>query len=347
MKQSVCVVICQSMLTGRVPFDILNQDSESKSASMKKEKDLIRIGTSGWSYPKGEGTWNGLFYPPKTAAKDELTYYGQRFHTVEINSTFYRPPVPGYAWNWVKKTPPDFKFTLKLWQKFTHPGMYQQATGEEADVSTQDVDTFRKGIEPLVRSNKLGSILVQFAASFRKNQMTVEVLDRVLHAFKDYPLVVELRHRTWSDEIKATQEVLSAYDASLAYIDEPKFASSIKQEFQPLGPIFYLRMHGRNAEKWFSHRSAEEKYNYLYSPDELKPFVENLSDVKKAVKEIYVFFNNHYGAKAAANAIEMRYRLGLPINAPFWRDLIKEYPELRNFPVKVEGEDLFGAGKDG
>ena len=142
-------------------------------------------------------------------------------------------------------------------------GMYQQATGEEADVSTQDVDTFRKGIEPLASSNKLGCILVQFAASFRKDQMTVEVLDRVLHAFKDYPLVVELRHRTWSDEIKATQEVLSAYDASLAYIDEPKFTSSIKQEFQPLGPIFYLRMHGRNAEKWFTHRSAEEKYNYL------------------------------------------------------------------------------------
>jgi len=313
---------------------------------MSAKDSNIRIGTSGWSYPKGNGTWNGVLYPLKMATKDQLTYYSQRFNTVEINSTFYRPPSPGYAWNWVKKTPPDFKFTLKLWQKFTHPGMYQQATGQEADVSTADVDTFRKGIEPLVTNNKLGSILVQFAASFRKGAMTIEVLDRVLQAFKDYPLVVELRHRSWSDDMKTTQDILLTYNASLAYIDEPKFSSSIRQEFKPVGPIFYLRMHGRNAEKWFSHKSAEEKYNYLYSSDELKPFVENLSRVRKVVKEIYVFFNNHYRAKAAANAVEMRYRLGLPINAPFWRDLIKEYPELRSFPVKVEGEDLFGAGKD-
>jgi len=313
---------------------------------MSKENDTIRIGTSGWSYPRGEGTWNGLLYPPKLAAKDELLYYSQRFNTVEINSTFYRPPSPGYAWNWVKKTPPDFKFTLKLWQKFTHPGMYREATGQEADVTTNDVDTFRNGIEPLVKSNKLGCILVQFAAGFQKGAMTIEVLDRVLQSFKDYPLVVELRHRTWSDDIKTTEEILSTYNASLAYIDEPKFASSIKQEFRPIGPIFYLRMHGRNAEKWFSHRSAEEKYNYLYTPDELKPFIENLSDLKKVVKQIYVFFNNHYGAKAAANAIEMRYRLGMPVNAPFWKDLIEEYPELRSFPIKVEGEDLFSTKKD-
>lgn len=312
---------------------------------MSKENDAIRIGTSGWSYPKGEGTWNGLFYPPKLAAKDELPYYSQRFNTVEINSTFYRPPSPGYAWNWVKKTPSDFKFTLKLWQKFTHPGMYRDATGQEADVTTNDVDTFRKGIDPLVKSNKLGCILVQFAAGFRKGAATIEVLHRVLQSFKDYPLVVELRHRSWSDDINTTEETLSTCNASLAYIDEPKFSSSIKQEFRAVGPIFYLRMHGRNADKWFAHKSAEEKYNYLYAADELKPFVENLSDLKKTVKQIYVFFNNHPRAKAAANAIEMRYRVGMPVNATFWKDLIEEYPELRSFPIKVEGEDLFSTKK--
>jgi len=265
---------------------------------------------------------------------------------VEINSTFYRPPLPGYAWNWVKKTPPDFKFTLKLWQKFTHPGMYQQATGQEAEVSSQDVDTFRKGIDPLVKSNKLGSILVQFAASFRKGAMTVEVLDRVLQSFKDYPLVVELRHRSWSDDIKTTEDILLTHNASLAYIDEPKFGSSIRQEFRPIGPIFYLRMHGRNAEKWFSHKSAEEKYNYLYTSDELKPFIQDLPGIRKTVKEIYVFFNNHYRAKAAANAIEMRHRLGMPIDATFWRGLLEEYPELKDFPLEVEGEDLFSTKKE-
>ena len=308
---------------------------------MNTDNGQIRVGTSGWSYPKGKGTWNGVFYPPGMSSKDELRYYSQRFNAVEINSTFYRPPSAGYVWSWVKKTPMDFKFTLKLWQKFTHPGMYQKATGQDAEVSTHDVDTFKNGIEPLVKSNKLGCILVQFAASFKKGASTIDVLDRVLGSFKDYPLVVELRHQSWSEDMKTTQEILSSSNASLAFIDEPKFSSSIKQEFKPFGPIFYLRMHGRNKEKWFSHASAEEKYNYLYTSDELKPFIGDLSDMRKMVKDIYVFFNNHYRAKSAANAIETRYRLGMPVNSTFWKGLLEEYPELKHFDTKIEGDDLF------
>ena len=314
---------------------------------MRKENGQIRIGTSGWSYPKGKGSWNGIFYPPGMSSKDELRYYSQRFNTVEINSTFYRPPTAGYVWNWVQKTPLDFKFTLKLWQKFTHPGMYEQVTGQDAEISTYDVDTFKKGIEPLVQSNKLGCILVQFAASFKMGSSTADILDRVLDSFQDYPLVVELRHKSWSEDMKTTQEILSRSNASLAFIDEPKFSSSIKQEFKPVGPIFYLRMHGRNKEKWFSHASAEEKYNYLYTSDELKPFIESLSDMRKMVKDIYVFFNNHYRAKSAANAIETRYKLGRPINSTFWQGLLEEYPELKHLDTKIQGEDLFDKRKKG
>ena len=82
----------------------------------------IYIGTSGWSYPKGAGTWTGYFYP--TGKINELEYYSQFFNTVEVNSSFYRPPNPGYVYNWVKRVPDDFLFTVKLWQKFTHPKMY-------------------------------------------------------------------------------------------------------------------------------------------------------------------------------------------------------------------------------
>ena len=107
----------------------------------------VYIGTSGWSYPKGEGTWTGYFYPPGKI--NELEYYSQFFNTVEINSSFYRPPNPGYVYNWVRRVPEGFLFTVKLWQKFTHPKMYKEATGEEAVISQRDVDIFKQSIEPL------------------------------------------------------------------------------------------------------------------------------------------------------------------------------------------------------
>lgn len=72
----------------------------------------IYIGTSGWSYPKGEGTWTGYFYP--TGKINELEYYSQFFNTVEINSSFYRPPNPGYVYNWVRRTPKDFLLPLSF-----------------------------------------------------------------------------------------------------------------------------------------------------------------------------------------------------------------------------------------
>jgi uncharacterized protein YecE (DUF72 family) len=127
----------------------------------------IYIGTSGWSYPKGEGTWKGFFYPKGTI--NELEYYSQFFNTVEINSTFYRPPNPGYVYNWVRSVPKDFLFTVKLWQKFTHPKMYKEATGEEAVISQEDVDTFKRSIEPLMKWGKLGALLAQFPPSFRND----------------------------------------------------------------------------------------------------------------------------------------------------------------------------------
>ena len=136
---------------------------------------------------------------------------------------------------------------------------------------------------------------------------------------------------------------MTNYGASLVYIDEPKFNFSIKQDFKPVGPIFYLRMHGRNVEKWLKHKSAAEKYNYLYSSEELDPFITGLNQMKGLTKKLYVYMNNHFGAKAVANAIMIRYKLDLPIDEPFWKELAEEYPELKEFPLSIESdEDLFG-----
>ena len=64
------------------------------------------VGTSGYSYPE----WKGSFYPAKLPAKEMLAFYAARFRTVEINNTFYRPPVASTLKAWAEQVPADFRF---------------------------------------------------------------------------------------------------------------------------------------------------------------------------------------------------------------------------------------------
>jgi len=272
---------------------------------MKKQ---IHIGTSGWSYPKGEGTWNGYFYPPGT--RNELEYYSRFFNTVEINSSFYRPLNPGIAANWVKRVPEGFLFTVKLWQKFTHPKMYRAATGEAAAISTEDVDLFRSGIEPLARSGKLGVILAQFPPSFINDSHGKQILGAVMQTFGEYRLAVELRHRSWSDE-SDTERLLRENNVAWVQIDEPKFQSSIAPEVPLTSDMAYFRFHGRNAEMWWKG-DVETRYKYLYSPEEINELAEKVKDASQKTSLTFAFFNNHWRAYAPRNAGDLTKALQLP-----------------------------------
>src|SRR5437867_5194565 len=89
----------------------------------------VRIGTSGWNYPSGRGTWNGVFYPPRRGRPkgfDELAFYAEHFNTVEVNTTFYGQPRVDVSRGWAARTPPGFEFSVKLYQKFTHPRLFQE-----------------------------------------------------------------------------------------------------------------------------------------------------------------------------------------------------------------------------
>src|SRR5436305_3912634 len=89
----------------------------------------LRIGTSGWNYPTGRGSWNGVFYPPSRGRPkgfDELSFYADHFDTVEVNSTFYGQPRAEVCRAWAARTPPAFEFSAKLYQKFTHPEMFKK-----------------------------------------------------------------------------------------------------------------------------------------------------------------------------------------------------------------------------
>ena len=312
----------------------------------------VRIGTSGWSYPGGQGTWNGIFYPRKTGGRkrapkfDELTFYSEHFDTVEINSTFYRVPTPEMARGWAERTPSAFEFSLKLFQKFTHPGMYEKATGADPfDLNQKDVDEFRAGIDPLAAAGKLGALLAQFPASFKNDRDTRGYLEWLLKAFKDYPIAVELRHRTWSDDPAETLQVLNAFGAAWAQIDEPKFRLSIRQSLLPnVRTFYYLRLHGRNAAQWWSHKNSEDRYNYLYSAEELAPFAEAAEEASRAVRKAYVYANNHFSAKSVANAAILKHQLGQPLPGEYPEEFVEAYPDLKGI-VKLLPPSLIPAPK--
>ena len=303
---------------------------------------VVRIGTSGWSYPAGRGTWNGIFYPvPPGASKkkggfDELAFYAEHFDTVEVNSSFYRTPAPELTKRWAERTPPGFEFSLKLYQKFTHPEMFHKSTGQNpADVGPKDVDEFRLGIDAIVQAGKLGALLAQFPPSFKNEPNTRPYLEWLLGAFREYPVAVELRHRSWSDNPESTLALLGAFGAAWVQIDEPKFRFSVRQTLLPnVRTFYYMRLHGRNAAQWWKHEKSEDRYDYLYTADELQPFAEAAETASREVRKAYLYANNHFSAKAVANAAMLKKQLGQPLEGEYPEPFVARYPELKGL-VKV------------
>lgn len=309
----------------------------------------FRIGTSGYSYP-GEPPmgWYGVFYPRLPRKRvEELEYYASYFNAVEINSTFYRPPTPTMAAAWAKKTPADFEFAVKVWQKFTHPTKLGDGVGQSKErwerFSSTDVRLFAQGIAPLADSGKLGVLLFQYPASFRLESENLERLQETLAAFESAPKAVELRHRSWSDRRDETRAMLDRARTAWAYIDEPKFASSVKQEIEVRGDIAYIRLHGRNHQKWWSHQEAWERYDYFYQPNELRLLSDKLKQVAANAPNarFYVLFNNHARGQAVANALMLASLLDREARVKAPRALMEAFPSLIDFVESDSPGELF------
>jgi uncharacterized protein YecE (DUF72 family) len=312
----------------------------------------LRIGTSGWHYPTGRGTWNGIFYPParkRPRGFDELRYYAEHFNTVEVNSTFYGQPRADVTRAWAERTPDDFEFSIKLYQKFTHPRMFEKtlerslhldapdpASLEElARPNAADLDEFRRGIDPLAERGKLGALLAQFPPSFKNGAKERASLAGLLRAFDAYPVAVELRHRSWSDALDDTLALLNAFEAAWVQIDEPKFKLSIRQNYLPnVRGFYYLRLHGRNAQQWWRHDAAEDRYNYLYSGEELREFTDTVDGARRLVKRTYLYTNNHFSAQSVANAAMIKQQLGEPLAGEYEPEFTARYPSLKGYVVE-------------
>src|SRR5215510_7695895 len=307
----------------------------------------IRVGTSGWSYPSGKGTWNGVFYPKSRSKRagtdqfDELSFYAEHFNTVEVNTTFYGQPRAEVTRGWAARTPAGFDFSLKLYQKFTHPKMFKEAALKSApdsegplldllaEVTQSDFDDFRTGIEPLASTGKVGALLAQFPPSFKNSAPARDYLAHLLRAFAHYPVAVEVRHRSWSDAIAETLSLFNGFGAAWVQIDEPKFRFSIRQNFLPnVTSFYYMRLHGRNAAQWWRHDKSEDRYNYLYRATELKESSAIAGAAKTLVKKSYLYTNNHFSSKSVVNAVMLKAQLGEPIEGEYPPEIVERYPEL-------------------
>ena len=153
-------------------------------------------------------------------------------------------------------------------------------------------------------------------------------------------MAVELRHRSWSDAFAETLQILNGFGAAWAQIDEPKFRFSIRQNALPnVTGFYYMRLHGRNAAQWWRHDKSEDRYNYLYSADELREFADTPRAAVELVKKAYLYTNNHFSAKSVVNAVMLKAQLGEPIEGEYPPELVERYPEIRDL-VPTPGHAL-------
>ena len=252
----------------------------------------VRFGTAGWDYPD----WNGVVFPkPRPKDFDPLAYLARYFGTVEINNSFYRPTTAAIAKKWVERVAaqPDFRFTAKLWRRFTH----ERGTAW----SKQDVAAARAGLDVLRESGRLGALLLQFPWSFKNDDSSQEWLRDLFRAFRHLPLVLEVRHSSWADA--AVIDWLVETGVGIVNIDQPQFTRSIKPGAVVTAPVGYVRLHGRNYKEWFRKTAGrDERYDYLYAADELRPWAARVKEIAAKAQETYAVTNNHRLGKAPANA---------------------------------------------
>jgi len=285
------------------------------------------IGTAGWSYKD----WEGIVYPvQKPTSFHPLVFLANYIDIIEINSTFYRPPVIQYSISWIKKVESyqNFLFTVKLHQIFTH---------QRKDFSQKEIDQFKFGIEPLKAKERLAAILMQFPWSFASTPANREYLMKLFNFFSGYPLAIEVRHGSWNHPNFFT--FLKKHDIAFCNIDQPLFHNSIPPTAISTNSQFaYVRLHGRNAENWFREDAGrDERYNYLYTKKELKEWIEHIKILSQHSKNVYVITNNHYRGQALANALQLKNMLtGKKFDIP--------KPMLANYPVLEEltEEEKFG-----
>ncbi len=259
----------------------------------------VRVGCSGFSYRD----WRGTFYPSNLSQSEFITYYERFFDILEINYTFYSMPHPYTVEGFLEKTK-RLRFSVKANRVFTHERLYTK----------NDRDRFLEGLSPLLQEGKrFIAVLFQFPQSFGFSADSLEYLRRISLDFVGLNKAVELRSRSWGRG--DVLEEVEALGFTVVSVDAPKVRGLLVGPWRSYGEFNYVRLHGRNYERWHEHEEAYERYDYLYSEEELRDIKERILRMCSG-KETYVLFNNHYRGKGALNALQFKELLGEKVQIP-------------------------------
>jgi uncharacterized protein YecE (DUF72 family) len=299
-----------------------------------------RVGTAGWSYPH----WNGLVYPKSyPRGFHALDFQARRFNVVEINSSFYQPLKPEVVRLWMRKVEvnPQFLFTAKLHQRFTHARVLEDP----------EIAEFKEGLGPLLRGRKLGAVLMQFPWAFRFTAENREFLIRLRRAFHEFPLVAEMRHSSWLTE-EAVGTFLD-YRIGFCNIDQPAYTSAMPPTAYLTSSVGYVRLHGRNPrnslggyDRNFSGQTPARmrQHDYLYCQAELAEWTKRIERIHRYAESTFVIFNNDAAGQSVVNALQLQSMISGQ-NAAAPQELRRRYPlELERFgPRALQQELLFPA----
>jgi uncharacterized protein YecE (DUF72 family) len=296
----------------------------------------VRIGTCSWA-DEALSKW---FYPPKLPAKERLAWYAQHFDTVEVDSTFYRLPSESMVQGWAERTPDDFTMHIKAFGLMTRHPVKAEVVPEDlrAEMPVDDrgrVDRpprelraeifsrFLAALEPLRAAGKLGGILFQLPPYIVYKDTSLEYLEWARAQLEGYEMLVEFRHRSWLDEENRVDSLsfLERIGASYVVVDAPRSDTArnlVPTVVATTSPLAYVRFHGRNLGTWNKRGgSAAERFDYLYTDEELEEWVEPLQELAGGAEQAYAFFNNNASsedpdnplgrvAQAATNARQLR-----------------------------------------
>ena len=287
----------------------------------------IVVGTSSWSDPGFVEHW----YPKGLAARDRLTFYAERFEAVELNSSFYAIPSTSTVEGWVERTPPGFRFDVKLHRLLSRhaaqlkelpPDLREDAETNERgrvllDRPLEDemVRRTAEAMKPLSDAGKLGSYLLQLTPAFDPRENELDELAPVIAGLAPVPVAVEFRRRSWASpkRFEGVLDWLSAHDAVFVCVDTPP------GDHVPIFPaidavtsdsLAYLRCHGRNTEGYLHGRSVAERFDYDYSNQELEEIGERAKALDADAEQVHVMFNNNARELAPKAARALRGILG-------------------------------------
>jgi uncharacterized protein YecE (DUF72 family) len=266
---------------------------------------VIRVGTCSWADESFSKAW----YPKGVKGSERLSYYAERFDVVEANSTFYRLPDEELVARWARLVPDGFVMHVKAFGLMTrHPvkldvlpeDLHDAVEPDErgrVDRPSREVrgEVFRRflaALEPLREAGRLGGILMQFPPYVVPKPRSYEYLEWAREQLDGYEMLVEFRHKAWFEDPAEPLAFLEQHGMTYVTVDAP--ADVIPLVVGRTSGTAYVRFHGRNRATWFKRTgSTAERFDYLYSPTELREWAKTLRGLAGEAEVVYAMFNNN------------------------------------------------------